>query len=177
MFSKITDNGSENVASQLILDVNDYGSEVGLKVSNIGPIASTVAGLYVDDGNGRLGAITDYVGTGIVSFSTPPPGPGDLPSGQAVSFASDFTATADAAPAVNGVDPGEMFELKLSLAGGATAADVLDDLMSGEMTVGLHVISIGINEGSESFITPTPGTLALTACAALWGFGSRRRRS
>lgn len=178
LFSQITDNGNENVANQFVLDVIDHGSEVGLKVTNLGPIASTIAGFYVDDDNGRFSAITDYVGTGSVSFGPPPPGPDDLPNGGIVGFATDFTATADPPPATNGVDPGEMFELKLSLTGGATATDVVHDLSSGAMAVGLHVVSIGTVGGSESFVTqpfiPTPGTIVLSACA--FGCVSLRRR-
>lgn len=168
-FTQITSNGNEAVASQLVLDVLDYGTEVGLKVTNNGPIDSTIAAFYVDDNVGRFDAITDYVGTGIVEFGPPPPGPDDLPAGDSVSFVSDFTATADPPPATFGVDPGEMFELRLSLAGGATAADVIADLTSGAMAVGLHVVSIGIVGGSESFVTqgriPTPGAIALSVCA------------
>lgn len=178
MFSQITDNGNQAIAAQLSLDVIDNGSSVGLKVTNAGPIASTIAAFYVDDNNGRFGSITAYVGTGTVNFGAPPPGPDDLPNGGSVGFATDFTATANPPPATNGVDPGEMFELRLSLTGGATLADVIADLNSGAMRVGLHVISIGTVGGSESFVNngkiPTPGALALSACAL--GCVSVRRR-
>jgi hypothetical protein len=57
---------------------------------------------------------------------------------------------------------------------------VINDLSTGEMRVGVHVVSIGTVGGSESFVTngniPTPGTLALTACA-LGCVPFRRKRS
>lgn len=174
-FSQVSNNGQADVASQFVLDVvdrSDLGAGVvGLKVSNTGPTASTIAEFHIDDVGGLFsayhGGSSDgspaYGNSAGVAMGPPPPGNANL-ADKPTGWSTDYFATADQSPAVNGVDPGEMFELRLVLAGGKTLADVSTAFGSLDLRAGIHVISID-DAGSETYVTdpniPTPGSLAL----------------
>ena len=189
IFVQVSNNGNTPVAQQFWLDVVDRSDlgvgVVGLKFSNTGPIASTIAEFHVDDGSdlfsgyfgGNAEGSTAYGNGAGVSMGPPPPGNGnfaDAPN----PWTTDFFATANASPAVNGVDPGEMFELRLVLDAGKTFNDALLATSAGILRVGVHAISID-DAGSESFVTngqlPTPGAVSLAGLAFGLGFSRRRR--
>lgn len=171
------------IETQLSLEVTDPGGgQVQFVLANAGPDASSVARIYFDDDNGRLGTLASAVGCGT-SFSTRGPGPGDLPGG--VNFSADITLNAAAAPSKNGVNPGESLTILFDIASG-TFADIIDDMTDGDETsaslrVGTHVISLasGGSEGTQSVVIPEPGTLALLAvgCTGLALAPVRRRGS
>ncbi len=189
LFFQVSNNGNTPVQQQFLLDVvdrSDLGSGVvGLKVSNVGPLASTIAEFHIEDTTGLFsgyfggsadGSPAYGTGTGI-DFGPPPPGNANLPD-KPSPWTTTFFATADASPAVNGVDPGESFELRLVLDGGNTLQDVDDAFSAAQARAGIHVISIEGIGGSETFVTngqiPAPGGTALAGLAGL--LVSRRRR-
>jgi hypothetical protein len=64
------------------------------------------------------------------------------------------------------VNPGETLGIVFDLQGGGTFADVLSELASGELRIGIHVQGYA-SGGSESFVnTPVP------VPAAVWLFGT-----
>lgn len=185
LFEQVSNNGQTPVAQQFSLDIVDQSGlgvgVVGLKVSNSGPIASSIATFHVDDTpglfSGYFGPFTEgstAFGNGAgVSMGPPPPANSNFPDAPN-PWTTDYYATANSAPPVNGVNPGETFELRLVLAGGMSLQDAIDAFASGDARVGIHVIDID-DEGSESFATPTPGAVTLGAFA-LGIAGTRRRR-
>ena len=154
--------------AQLTVDVTDAGGDQTLfTFMNSGPEASSITDVYFDDGS--LLAIAQIInGTGVAF--TEGASPGNLPGGNTVSppfvATTGFLADSDAPAQPNGVNPGEELGVLYSLQGGQTFADVLSELASGDLRIGIHVQGYA-SEGSESFVNnPVP------VPAAVWLFGS-----
>jgi hypothetical protein len=171
-FTCVTNNSGVNEAigeAQLLVEVQDVGSsQVAFYFTNTGPLACSITDVYFDDG-ALLGITGIFDGPGV-SFAVPAD-PTNLPGGNNVSPAFEATAglSADSNPPVehNGVNPGENLAIMFSLKGGMTYGDILDDLASGELRIGLHVQAFP-DGGSESFVNdggfsvvPVPGAILL----------------
>jgi hypothetical protein len=159
--------------NQLTVDVSDAGSNTVLfEFFNTGSERSTIAEIYFDNGSSLFEvASIDKAGkvpSQGVSFSvgaTPP----NLPGGNGISFSADFSMQADNPAPQWGVNLGESVGITFALASGQTFADVIDELTTGHLRMGLHVINFddGFDDGSESFVNnPVP------IPAAVWLFGS-----
>ncbi len=188
-FSKITDNGPVNVASQFTMDVTDYGSgKVLFSFQNSGPIASSITGVYFDDGTllGLSGLIDKNDGVGGnpgVDFS-PGGSPPNLPAGMSItpSFQTtpSFLANSESPVAPNGINPGEWLGVIFTLQSGKTFNDTVSALNNQDLRVGLHVQAIG-NGYSDSFVSTVgsvpdgASTLVLLGLATL-GVEALRRR-
>ena len=175
-FTQITNNGALSPAAQLTAEVSDSGGQVLFKFVNDGAgISSRISEVYWDDDLGLLsnGPTVDGSSTsGGVDLSDIPASPANLPSGNTISFAADFSAGRRMA-AANGVDPGEMAGFLFD----GTLADVEAALGSGDLRLGLHVISIQGDGQSESFVShPEPTTLALLALGGVALSVTRRTR-
>jgi hypothetical protein len=182
-FTKITNNGPDDVSSQLLADVTDAGGgQVLFKFSNTGPLASFIGQIYFDDANSVLSNMSVLDDTNPetslgVSFQIGA-NPANLPSGNTVSppFVADFAAGADNPAPSNGVNPNEMVGIVFD----GAFANVLSDINSGALRLGLHVQGIGQTGNSDAFVSvPEPATamnvammLAMIGCPLL-----RRRRS
>lgn len=191
-FDNITNNSpiADSIAGQFTVDVTDVGgTQVLFEFANLGPTASSITQAYFDDIDSAplLSTLTfDPANTSSgVNFHSPtPPGPPDLPAGNTVSFAADFSAGAESQPGgvpVNGVNPGETLGILFSYQGSNSFSDVMTALIAGTLRIGIHVQSIPFAEGdfSESFVNvpvPVPATLPLlgSAVAGLAGFRIRR---
>jgi MYXO-CTERM domain-containing protein len=179
-FTKITNNGPDDVSSQLLADVTDSNGQILFKFSNTGPLDSFIAQIYFDDNNSLLSNMTILDDTNPetslgVSFSSPA-NPADLPSGNTAvpSFVADLSAGADAPSPQNGVNPSEMVGILFD----GNLTNVLTDLNSGALRLGLHVQGIGSTGNSDSFVSvPEPG-MAINAMMllALTGLPLLRRR-
>lgn len=141
--------------AQLGVDVTDAGGGlVSFEFTNTGAAASSIEQVFFDDG--VLDAFDSIVNGPGVAFSEDG-SPGNLPSGENVNpdFETTFSASADPPPSSNGVNPGEFVEIIFSLDPGAVFNDVLADLTSGDLRIGLHVIAFA-SDGSESFVNNPP---------------------
>ncbi len=146
-------------------------------IVNVGPQDSVVSEIYFDDGS--------LLNLPVVDDSQPQVdfammgSPRNLPGGNLLAppFIASFLADAVAAPPYNGVGPGESVGIEFILMDGKTIDDVLMELASGELRIGLHVIAFA-SGGSESFvnasIVPEPSALLLVALALL-GLRAARR--
>jgi hypothetical protein len=154
--------------AQLQVDVSDNGgSQVLFLFSNNGPDDSSITDIYFDDGS-LLGISTVVDDPPNVSFSVPAV-PSELPSAGNASpvfvTTSGFSADADPPPSLQGVNPGETVGIIFDLIGGQDFADVLAELDSGALRIGIHVQDYA-SGGSESFVNvpvPEPSTAALVA--------------
>ena len=177
-FTGITHNSAVNTQigqTQLSVEVQDAGAgQVRFIFHNSGPAASTITQIYYDNGpGGPLASIVgfDYSNPGIAF--TVGAVPSNVPGWNNVT--PNFQATAgltagaaDPAPH-NGVNPFEWVGITTNPAVPYTYADVLDQISSGALRIGIHVQSFA-NGGSESFVTtwnrppivPAPGSLLLT---------------
>ncbi|MCK0506837.1 PEP-CTERM sorting domain-containing protein [Aromatoleum anaerobium] len=160
-FTSITNNNAGDAdigEAQLTVDVTDAGSnQVSFLFANVGLDASSITDIYFDDGT-LLGIASIINGLGV-SFSQGA-SPGDLPGGNGITPAFETTAgfLADSDPPAqpNGVNPGEQVTIIFDLQGGGTFADVLSELGTGELRIGIHVQGFA-SGGSESFINTPPG--------------------
>ena len=140
--------------AQLFVELTDLvGSQVEFTFTNTGPEASSITDVYFDDGT-LLGIASITNTVGLVEFSqfaTPP----DLPGGNNVVPAFETTAgfSADSDPPAQplGVNPGEFLGITFDLQTGGDFDDILDELESGDLRIGIHVQGFA-SGGSESFI-------------------------
>lgn len=191
-FDNITNNNAVDAAigeAQLFVDVTAVGAtQILFTFLNIGPLASSIADVYFDNGNPAInllslaGLIDADDGTGGdsgVDFS-PGASPPDLPGGNAVGFetTTGFLTDSDAPAQPNGVNPGESLGIIFNLIAGQTFNSVLAALGSGDLRIGLHVQGFR-GGGSESFVNngvvPEPATIGLIA-AGMMAMASRRKR-
>lgn len=183
-FARITSNSTVDVASQLLADVTSdgYGSnQVLFTLRNAGPVPSSITDIYFDDGTILESMVTlidkdDHYGSGSfglggVDFSQDA-APSNLPSANSAvpvfEVTKDFSADSDPRVQPNGVNPGEWLGILFDLKSGKTLANVLADLASGELRIGIHVQGLPDNgEESDSFVNtppvhaPVPGAVLL----------------
>ena len=162
--------------AQLSVDVIDLGGgQVAFEFANSGPAASVISEIYFDDGSLLgLSSVVNGPGVDFVPDASPPNLPGGDTALPPFIVTAGFLAEASPAPSMNGVGAGEWVRVIFGLGGGGTHADVLAELDSGTLRIGIHVIAFA-SGGSESFINvPEPGTVLL-ALAALAYVGLRRR--
>ena len=181
-FFCITNNDAGNCAigeAQLSVELTDEGSDqVRFTFLNTGAADITISEVYFDDGT-LLGIASVISGPGVafVEDASPP----DLPGGNSITppfnVTAGFLAEAAPPPAFNGVDPGEWVAIVFDLQSGGTLADVIQELTDGTLRIGIHAISIGATEDSESFVNvPVPEpTTALLLLGGLAGIAARRR--
>ncbi len=204
-FQKVTNNNVEDLSAQLGLTVYDAamangefglalsGNEVLFAYTNAVGIASSIAEVYIDDGTvvsllqveNSLGGFTDFAG-GSAS-------PGNLPGWDLLDppFAADegSSADVDSGSPINGVDQtADILGVSYGTSGGL--AGITSAILDGSLRVGLHIRSIGIAGGGDSYlntggptvvhvtVVPEPSSLILfaTTAACLVGFGWRRKR-
>jgi hypothetical protein len=169
--------------AQMLVEVTDPGgNQVKFTFTNTGPAASSITDVYFDDGT--LLGISSIINSSGVDFEGMA-APGNLPGGNNASppfvTSAGFFST-DSSPPVarNGVNPSETLMIFFDLLPGTMYADVLQQLGSGQLRIGLHVQAFA-DGGSVSLVNspapvPLPAALWLFV-PALGVFGALRRRS
>jgi hypothetical protein len=161
---------------QMVMDVSDYGpSQVLFTFSNLGMESCSITDIYVDDGT-LLQINTIYNVNDVVEFSVDPD-PSNLPGGGNLipPFNANLVLSADSdpPPPAMGINIEESLDILYDLQSGGTYQDVLNEIMSSELRVGLHVQGYD-SGGSESYVcTPEPGSLLTLLIAG--GFLLKRR--
>ena len=155
--------------AQVTVDVLDIGNDmVRFTFNNSGPEASSIEGVYFDDGALlAIASITNGPGVDFTAGSASPP---DLPGANNINppfeVTAGFLADSDPPTAPNGVNPGEFLHVDFTLQNGLSYANVITDLATGDLRIGVRVISFD-SGGSEAFVNnPVP------VPAAVWLFGS-----
>lgn len=187
-FVNITNNNAGDAAigqAQLFVEIFDLGGgQMNFAFANTGPAASSITDVYFD--NGTLLGIASIINTpGLVEFSqlaSPPNLPGGNLAVPPFVTTSGFSADSDPPVQPLGVNPGEYLGIIFNLQPGGTFADVVDELASGALRIGIHVQGFS-SGGSESFINngttviPAPGALMLVSIGAGCLSWLRRRRT
>lgn len=184
-FSQITNNGSPATAAQYSVNVTDYAvtpatTDVLFLFTNVGSVASSICDIYFDDGHLLALALTNVNNSGIVAFS-PLASPENLPGASNISPAfvttKGFSADSDSPVLIKGVGLNEATGIVFTLQGTATINDVIADLNSGALRIGLHVQAINPtlcnpSGTSESFVNNIPDIVVpIPASALLLGSG------
>ncbi len=175
-FEIFTNNGQYNDDPGAIfkIDVTNDSGAVEFTFYNQSTIDNAIARIYFD--GGPLLSVEEIINGPGVSFGQDYPGPGNLPAGNTLEppFVADreFDIGALRPPPKNGLnsEPGsEWLQIKFNLIDGYTFQDVINDLNTGEMRVGLHIIAFP-DGSSESAVNNHDIPEPLTIC--LLGFGS-----
>jgi hypothetical protein len=166
--------------AQLTVEVSDQGGGVvRFHFKNAGPQPSAISEVYFDDGSLLLlSSVIDGPGVDFEPDANPPNLPGGQLADPDFEVTEGFLAESVPSPVMNGVGPLEWVMIQFTLQGGQSFADVIDELETGELRIGIHVIGFA-SGGSESFINvPVPGT-GLLMGVGLWAWAalvSRRPR-
>jgi hypothetical protein len=163
-FVSITNDNPANAAigeAQLSVNLLDPNpGQVDFIFRNIGPGPSSITDVYFDDGGlDGIASIDDSLAGVAFSQSATPP---DLPGGAGPPWffttTPGFFADSDSGPPgvqANGVNPGESLGIRFNLIGGTTFANIVNNIVSQDLRIGIHVQAIGLG-GSESFINGDP---------------------
>lgn len=188
--------------AQLFVDVTDMATTVnGQTITpgsdqvlfvfhNTGPNASSITDVYFDDGSLlSIATIIDDPAnvTNPVDFLNMGVSPPNLPAANQASppFVTTAGFSADSQPPAqpNGVNPGEELGILFNLQSGQTFDDVLAQLQTGQLRIGIHVQGF-TGGGSESFVNNPPGVIPEPSSLAIAGLGllglvyrSRRKKS
>ena len=184
-FYKLTNTNVENLSSQLSITIWDstaantqFGtslasSEVLFTVQNNVGIASNIAEVYFDDGLLGPSVVLNSLG-GTTDFSGGGASPGNLPSGENAlpdPFVANHNFSADVNPGnpSKGINASnDILGIKLGLGSFADFNAITVAVANGNLRFGLHVRSIGVAGGSDSYINTTE----VPVPAAAWLFGS-----
>jgi len=183
-FVNITNNDAYSAAvgeAQLSMTVSDYGSnQVLFTFNNSGPVESFIGQIYFENPLDLLDGITELIqNTDEVNFivSPPPPPPYVLPGGNTIAFIAAYKTQADS-PGSNkdGVDPGEELGIVFDIDAIGSFDDVIADLDSGLLRVGIHFQGIDpdgyseayVNNGRVPPVVPVPAALPLALLGAGW---------
>ena len=188
-------NAPEDIAAQLSVEVTPVGSNQVLFTfghdSGIGgtPTGATIAQIYFDDDVPILASLVEirdyqydpdlYPEVDFQVGANPPV----LSGGQNVdpTFVVDLAYGADNPAPQWGVDPGESVGLVFNIVSESSFDDVISSILSGNLRIGLHVISIDSGEWSDAFVNntvpvPVPGAVVLGSLGLGFAEWLRRRK-
>ena len=167
-FSVLEDNSPIDLSGQLFVEVLDAGGGlVSFGFQNLGPLASSITGIYFDgDGVIEPPLTVDSQSAGV-SFTAGSAAPPDLPGKENAtppfSTTAGLLADSDSGPPgtqANGINPGEWLVL---LATAVSSFDsVITALISGDLRIGLHVQGL-LDGASETYINTPPSPIPLPA--------------
>ncbi len=164
-FENITANNVADAAigeAQLSVDVTDPSSDTVLfTFHNDGPETSSITDIYFKDGNLTFNSFIEYPPDVDFSVGATPP---ELP-GAGNDWTSFFKTDSDPSPFAKGVNngtpTGESLGILFDIDFGYSYGEVITDMLSANLLVGLHVQGFE-GGGSESFVTtPVPGAVLL----------------
>lgn len=164
-----TDNGSYYDSGDLncYVEVSNGGTDlVDFTFYNESLINSSIASIYFDN-DSLLDIVSITEGTGT-SFNHPAK-PSNLPGANLLtpSFVTtdEFSFNGEPPKPHNGVNPGEWVQITFDITG-STFAAVIDELNTGSIRVGTHIIALP-DGSSESAVVPEPTTICLLGLGSL----------
>ena len=171
-FDIFTTNGDYNddPGLDMYMVVSNGAGKSDFTFYNNSSVESCIANIYFDDGT--LLGISSITNSTYTLFSQGG-SPGDLPSGNTIGFYADsaFNSGATAPAPNNGVcspPPGlEWVKISFDLQSGGTIEDVVQELNTGQLRVGLHIINLPDGSSESAVSVPEPATLFLLTAGAI----------
>jgi hypothetical protein len=128
-------------------------------------VPSSLSAIYFDDGSLLgLAAVTNGPGTSFTQPATPDNLPGANLLDPPFVTTNEFCIDGDPPPSQNGVNPvdaGEPLEwvqVTFDLVGDATLADVLDELDTGVLRIGIRITALPDGSSESAINIPEPAT-------------------
>jgi hypothetical protein len=169
-FEVFSNNGSyyNSPDLDLYVEVFEVDGQAGFTFYNESLIDSSIARIYFDGGS--LLGIVDITEGGGTSFSLPAT-PGNLPGGNSLEApfitTDGFSIGSDAPRPHSGVDPGEWVTITFDLMNGGPFQSVIDELDTGALRIGIHVIALPDGSSEGAIAVPEPATIFLLGLGAL----------
>ncbi len=164
-----TDNGSYYDSGDLncYVEVSNGGTDlVDFTFYNESLINSSIASIYFDE-DLLLNVISITEGAG--TLFNQPARPGNLPGAKLLTppfvTTDEFSFNGGPPRPHNGVNPGEWVRITFDI-NGSTFAAVIDELNTGGIRVGTHIIALP-DGSSESAVVPEPTTICLLGLGSL----------
>ncbi len=171
-FQVFTTNGDYNDSPNInvYMEVFNGVGTASFKFFNNSTINSSITNIYFDDGS--LLGIDSVINSAGVLFAKD--GPTNIPGASNLfpAFEADreFNIAADPPPYHNGVNnppPEEWVQVTFNLLGGGTIDDVLDELSTGELRVGIHIQGFDDGSSESAIAVPEPASIFILSLGAL----------
>ncbi|MHC4069561.1 MAG: PEP-CTERM sorting domain-containing protein [Planctomycetota bacterium] len=182
-FEVFTTNGiySDSLDGMYVEVTNGVVSFVDLTFYNGAAIQSNISGIFFDDGS-LLGVDSITNSPSHTNFSAPG-SPGTFPGGHLLdpSFVTikEFNTGAGSPPPQKGVNEGDLVNewviVTFELINGGTLADVLAELNSGALRIGIHITNLADGSSESAILVPEPATMGLLGLGGLLLLRRRRR--
>lgn len=172
-----TNNGSyyNSPDLDLYVEVSDGEDQAVFTFYNESLINSSITTIYFDGGS-LLGIadIIEWTGTSFSQSATPSNLPGGKPLEPSFVTTAGFSIGSDAPRPHSGVNPGEWVQITFDLINGGTFPGVIDELNTGVLRIGVHLIALPDGSSESAIAVPEPATIALLALGALALLRKRR---
>ncbi|WP_026602901.1 VPLPA-CTERM sorting domain-containing protein [Methylomonas sp. 11b] len=167
-FTRVTNNSSQNVASQLSVEVYNSADALTFLNQSIGAtdvlftfknavgIASNIAEIYFDDSNFLLSQYAPFLQLGGTTDFGTTLNPSNLPGGNTIGFVATSGFGADVNPGNpnKGINASnDLLGIRIALQTGVSFLDLAHGLQDEALRIGLHVRSIGTDGDSDSFVS------------------------
>ena len=186
-FDRVTNNNVEDLSAQLgltIYDATDANAAFGVlslsagqylfTISNNVGIASNIAEFYIDDNALNLLTFSSIVNSlgGFTDFSGPGASPANLPGGNTIGFDASAGLSVDVnpGPPSRGVDTSADL-LGIIYNSTASLADIEAAILANSLVAGVHIRSIGVAGGSDSYASMAPTPISEPSALLLVGIG------
>jgi len=172
-----TNNGSyyNSPDLDLYVEVSDGEDQAVFTFYNESLINSSITTIYFDGGS--LLGIADIIGWTGTSFSqsaTPSNLPGGKPLESSFVTTAGFSIGSDAPRPHSGVNPCEWVQITFDLINGGSFQSVIDELDTGVLRIGVHLIALPDGSSESAIAVPEPATIALLGLGALALLRKRR---
>ena len=181
-FEVFTTNGiySDSLDGTYVEVTNGVGY-VDFTFYNGAAVQSNIAGIFFDDGS-LLGVDSITNSSSYTNFSTPG-SMGVFPSGHTLDppfvTEKEFNTGAGSPPAWKGVNEGDLVNewviVSFELINGGTMDDVLAELNSGVLRIGIHITNLADGTSESAILVPEPATMGLLGLGGLLLLRRRRR--